>query len=112
MSVEDLFRVADVITVHTPLIAENKTSDQCKEHCDHEGRSADYQLRPRGIIDEKALYDAVKSGKVAGAALDVFEDSHRFPAAHTRPDYCYPPSRSNTAEGTGECRGFRSKAVY
>ena len=27
-----------------------------------------------GIIDEKALYDAIKSGKVAGAALDVFED--------------------------------------
>jgi D-3-phosphoglycerate dehydrogenase len=26
-----------------------------------------------GIIDEKALYDAIKSGKVAGAALDVFE---------------------------------------
>ena len=27
-----------------------------------------------GIIDEKALYDAIKSGKVAGAALDVFEE--------------------------------------
>jgi D-3-phosphoglycerate dehydrogenase len=27
-----------------------------------------------GIIDEKDLYDAVKSGKVAGAALDVFEE--------------------------------------
>ena len=26
-----------------------------------------------GIIDEKALYDAIKSGKVAAAALDVFE---------------------------------------
>ncbi|MDZ4383062.1 MAG: NAD(P)-dependent oxidoreductase, partial [Thermodesulfovibrionia bacterium] len=26
-----------------------------------------------GIIDEKALYDALKSGKVAAAALDVFE---------------------------------------
>ena len=27
-----------------------------------------------GIIDEDALYDAIVSGKVAGAALDVFEE--------------------------------------
>lgn len=27
-----------------------------------------------GIIDENALYDAIKTGKVAGAALDVFEE--------------------------------------
>jgi D-3-phosphoglycerate dehydrogenase len=27
-----------------------------------------------GTLDEAALYDAIKSGKVAGAALDVFED--------------------------------------
>src|SRR5699024_12809514 len=26
------------------------------------------------IIDEDALYDAIKSGKIAGAALDVFEE--------------------------------------
>ena len=27
-----------------------------------------------GIINEGDLYDAIKSGKVAGAALDVFEN--------------------------------------
>ena len=27
-----------------------------------------------GIIDEDALYDAIVEGKVAGAALDVFEE--------------------------------------
>ena len=31
-----------------------------------------------GIIDEKALYDAIKCGKVAGAALDVFEAEPPF----------------------------------
>jgi len=26
-----------------------------------------------GVIDEEALYEAIRTGKVAGAALDVFE---------------------------------------
>ena len=46
MSVEDLFKIADVITVHTPLIAETKHLINAKEYCDHERRGADHQLCP------------------------------------------------------------------
>lgn len=64
---------ADFITVHTPLTAETRGLID-----------ADYLAKTKkgvrlincargGIIDEQALIDAVNSGHVAGAAIDVFE---------------------------------------
>ena len=73
MSVEDLFRIADVITVHTPLIAETKHLINAKSIATMKDGVRIINCARGGIIDEKALYDAVRSGKVAGAALDVFE---------------------------------------
>ncbi len=68
-----LFKESDFITVHTPLTPETK----------HLVNRAAFQwMKPGvriincargGIIDEKALLEAIRSGKVAGAALDVFE---------------------------------------
>ena len=73
MSMADLFTVADVITVHTPLIAETKHIVNAKSIATMKDGVRIINCARGGIIDEKALYDAVKSGKVAGAALDVFE---------------------------------------
>ncbi|MDD1698642.1 MAG: phosphoglycerate dehydrogenase, partial [Methanoregula sp.] len=73
MSVEDLFRIADIITVHTPLIAETKHLINAKSIATMKDGVRIINCARGGIIDEKALYDAVRSGKVAGAALDVFE---------------------------------------
>ena len=73
MSVAELFTKADVITVHTPLIPSTT-------HIVNKESIATMKTGVRlincargGIIDEAALYDALVSGKVAGAALDVFE---------------------------------------
>jgi D-3-phosphoglycerate dehydrogenase len=74
MSMADLFRVADVITVHTPLIAETKHVINAKTIATMKDGVRIINCARGGIIDEKALYDAIKSGKVAGAALDVFEE--------------------------------------
>ncbi|HVN73693.1 MAG TPA: phosphoglycerate dehydrogenase [Methanoregula sp.] len=74
MSMEDLFKIADVITVHTPLIAETKHVINAKSIATMKDGVRIINCARGGIIDEKALYDAIKSGKVAGAALDVFEE--------------------------------------
>jgi D-3-phosphoglycerate dehydrogenase / 2-oxoglutarate reductase len=73
MSMADLFKVADVITVHTPLIPETTHVINEKSIATMKDGVRIINCARGGIIDEKALYDAVKSGKVAGAALDVFE---------------------------------------
>ncbi|MCX6693281.1 MAG: phosphoglycerate dehydrogenase [Methanomicrobiales archaeon] len=73
VSLDDLFSRADIITVHTPLVNETR-------HIINERSIARMKEGVRiincargGIIDEKALYNGIVSGKVAGAALDVFE---------------------------------------
>jgi len=69
---DDLFAISDFITVHTPLTAETRGVI---------GATAFARMKPGvriincargGLVDEDALYEAIKSGKVAGAALDVF----------------------------------------
>jgi len=78
MSVEDLFKIADVITVHTPLIKETKHLINAKSIATMKDGVRIINCARGGIIDEKALYEAIKGGKVAGAALDVFEAEPPF----------------------------------
>ena len=78
MSMADLFKVADVITVHTPLIAETRHVINEKSIATMKDGVRIINCARGGIIDEHALYAAIKSGKVAGAALDVFESEPPF----------------------------------
>ncbi|HEY6231391.1 MAG TPA: phosphoglycerate dehydrogenase [Pyrinomonadaceae bacterium] len=68
----ELFASADFITIHTPLTAETRSLI---------GREAFAQMKRGvriincargGLVDEAALHNAIESGVVAGAALDVF----------------------------------------
>jgi len=70
---DELCSKSDYITVHVPKLKDT-TGLIGKEAFDmmKEGVMLINCARG-GIVDEKALYDAFKSGKVLGAALDVFE---------------------------------------
>ncbi|HJK20817.1 MAG TPA: phosphoglycerate dehydrogenase, partial [Methanocorpusculum sp.] len=73
MSVADLFTKADVITVHTPLIPSTTHLINKESIATMKDGVRLINCARGGIIDEAALYEAITSGKVAGAALDVFE---------------------------------------
>jgi len=74
MSLDELFRVSDIITVHTPLIKETRHIINARTMATMKDGVRIINCARGGIIDEKALCDAIKAGKVAGAALDVFEE--------------------------------------
>ncbi len=70
---KSLLKIADFITVHTPLTPETKylLNARAFELCKKGVKIIN--CARGGIVDEKALYQAIRAGKVAGAALDVFE---------------------------------------
>jgi D-3-phosphoglycerate dehydrogenase len=72
VSLEDLLRRADIITVHAPLTPDTRNMlDERAFSLVKEGARLINCARG-GIVDEAALYAALRSGRVAGAALDVF----------------------------------------
>jgi len=68
-----IFAEADFITIHTPLTSETKYL--INKNTIEKMKKGVYIINCArgGIVNEKDLYDAIQSGKVAGAALDVFE---------------------------------------
>ena len=73
VELDELFKNADYITLHTPV-----TDDTRHMISEREFKLMKYGVRVvncarGGIIDEGALAEAIESGKVGGAALDVFE---------------------------------------
>jgi D-3-phosphoglycerate dehydrogenase len=74
MTLQDLFRRADIITVHTPLTPETKNIINTETIATMKDGVKIINCARGGIINEKDLVEALKTGKVAGAAFDVFEE--------------------------------------
>jgi D-3-phosphoglycerate dehydrogenase / 2-oxoglutarate reductase len=72
-SLDDLFARADFITVHTPLTSETRGLIGAQAFQKMKRGVRIINCARGGLVDERALLDAIKEGIVAGAALDVFE---------------------------------------
>ncbi len=101
VQLDELFAQADFITIHAPLTEDTRnlindaTIDKMKKGV--------YIINAArgGIVDEAALARAVQTGKVAGAALDVFEKepvSPDNPLLKLDQVVCTPHLGASTAE--------------
>jgi D-3-phosphoglycerate dehydrogenase len=73
VEIPELIKRSDFITIHTPLTHETKNLVRAETIKTMKDGVYIINCARGGIINEKDLYEALESGKVAGAALDVFE---------------------------------------
>jgi len=69
-----LLKESDIITLHVPLLPSTYHMIGREEISLMKNGAVIINTSRGGIIDEKALYEALKEGKIAAAALDVFEN--------------------------------------
>ncbi len=68
----EVYERADFLTVHTPLTNETRGMIDREVLSKMKKGARIINCARGGLIDEDALYEAIKSGSLAGAAIDVF----------------------------------------
>lgn len=70
---DDLLCESDIVTLHVPLTKETQKMIDARAISLMKDGAILVNASRGGVVDEEALYEALTSGKLAGAALDVFE---------------------------------------
>lgn len=73
VELDSLYAAADVVSLHLPLTPETRHSVGAAAFAQMKRGAYFINAARGGVIDEGALVEALRSGHLAGAALDVFE---------------------------------------
>jgi D-3-phosphoglycerate dehydrogenase len=74
VSVEELLKVSDFVSIHMPLTPETKNLVNAQSIATMRDGVVVLNMARGGIVNEKDMYEALKSGKVGGYASDVMEN--------------------------------------
>lgn len=74
LNLDELVASSDYITIHCPLNDKTRKVFNAERLAAMKPGARIVNCARGGVIDEDALYEALKSGKLAGAALDVYEN--------------------------------------
>ncbi len=78
VDLDTLIKSSDFMTVHVPLTDQTRNIISAPHFNMMKADAFIINCARGGIINETALYEAAKSGRIAGAALDVFENEPPF----------------------------------
>jgi D-3-phosphoglycerate dehydrogenase len=108
---QDLWPRLDVLTVHVPLTDSTRNMVGAAQFAAMKPGAILVNVARGGIVDEAALYDAISSGHLFGAGLDVWEE--REPPAADHPLLSLPTvvATPHAAGGTIETQERSSLAV-
>ena len=100
VDLDELFRRADFITLHTPLTDKTRNIINAGAIKNMKKGVRIINCARGGLVDEAALYEALKNGQVAGAAFDVFvtEPATENPLFHLPNVVCTPHLGAATSE--------------
>lgn len=89
-TLEELLKQSDLISIHTPKTSEtyNMIDEKELKMCKKGVRIVN--AARGGLINEKALYNAVREGIVAGAGIDVLEPEPNYEKKPEEQDYTNP----------------------
>jgi len=72
--IDEVLAQSDFVSIHAPMTNETRNLINAENIAKMKDGAVILNCARGGIINEKDLYDALVSGKLAGAALDVFEE--------------------------------------
>jgi (S)-sulfolactate dehydrogenase len=72
-SLDDVFAIADVVTLHVPLTPETRRLVDARRLASMKPDAILVNTARGGVVDEAALAEALRAGRLGAAALDVFE---------------------------------------
>ncbi len=98
---ETLLRDSDVITLHCPLTPDNKHLINADSISKMKKNALLINTARGPLVDENALYDALNSGRISGAGLDVLEQeppTKESKILNAKNLFCSPHSAWSTIE--------------
>ena len=102
-----LLATSDVVTVLTPLTSETRHLIDAAALAAMKPTAYLINTARGGVVDEDALIDALHSGQIRGAALDVFENEpHVNPGLLDAPNLVLTPHIASAGEATRDAMGI------